>query len=366
LKLIVIGARNLTAKDKSGTSDPYVKVYLDGVKMFKSKPVSKNLNPHWNETKFIDDVTPQSKIEFRVYNHDKMGGHGFLGECTITSSDITEALEKEAVLNKWYTLQKRKKKDVVSGDINISLQMVSKPDPNFNPKTYVAPPPKDVPPPPVTGEGDNLNQPMQNETNIPPKENVPPLPGNYLHNENTSQTEPNPPKGNIPPPQPPPFRNNPPPQPPPFRNNPPPTNDVPPKTNPPPQPKPRETTTRTTHTHTDTPSNPMEELNKRFSKNNEEQQQTNTQTQQQTNTQPQQQTNTQPPKHAPPRQLPPPKPKEQKAVALYDFIPEHDYELGLFPNDEIIILEDQGEWYRGRKTDGTEGFFPSNYVQIIQ
>ena len=48
----VLEARDLPIKDISGSSDPYVKVYLlpDRKKKFQTKVHRKNLNPIFNET----------------------------------------------------------------------------------------------------------------------------------------------------------------------------------------------------------------------------------------------------------------------------------------------------------------------------
>ena len=44
--------QELPAKDFSGTSDPFVKLYLlpDKKHKLETKVKRKNLNPHWNET----------------------------------------------------------------------------------------------------------------------------------------------------------------------------------------------------------------------------------------------------------------------------------------------------------------------------
>jgi hypothetical protein len=45
----VIDGRELLAMDSNGLSDPFVRISLKGKEVFKSKTISKTLNPDWNE-----------------------------------------------------------------------------------------------------------------------------------------------------------------------------------------------------------------------------------------------------------------------------------------------------------------------------
>ena len=70
-------ARNLTAKDSSGTSDPLVVVYLDPSKdeIFESKVVLKTLHPSFDQVftfkKLLPDEVRRQTLIFRIYNHDR-------------------------------------------------------------------------------------------------------------------------------------------------------------------------------------------------------------------------------------------------------------------------------------------------------
>lgn len=52
LTVKILKGQDLPAKDFSGTSDPFVKIYLlpDRKHKLETKIKRKNLNPHWNET----------------------------------------------------------------------------------------------------------------------------------------------------------------------------------------------------------------------------------------------------------------------------------------------------------------------------
>ncbi|NXO43419.1 SYT7 protein, partial [Locustella ochotensis] len=65
LTVKIMKAQELPAKDFSGTSDPFVKIYLlpDKKHKLETKVKRKNLNPHWNET-FLFEGRPKVKVFF--------------------------------------------------------------------------------------------------------------------------------------------------------------------------------------------------------------------------------------------------------------------------------------------------------------
>ena len=87
LKINLISATDLPARDSNGFSDPYVKLHLlPGIAKatkLRSKTIYKNLNPHFNETFHYDGVTvsdiENKTLRLTVLDEDKFG-FDFIGE----------------------------------------------------------------------------------------------------------------------------------------------------------------------------------------------------------------------------------------------------------------------------------------------
>ncbi|TSS72715.1 Multiple C2 and transmembrane domain-containing protein 2 [Bagarius yarrelli] len=90
--------RNLAIKDRSGTSDPYVKFQINGKTVYKSKVVYKNLNPAWNEcfSIFIRDL--EQIVYVKVYDRD-LRSRDFMGSSTITLSNFELDKTSEIILS---------------------------------------------------------------------------------------------------------------------------------------------------------------------------------------------------------------------------------------------------------------------------
>ena len=90
LTVHVVRASSLPAKDFSGTSDPYVKIYLypDRKKKFQTKVHRKNCNPEFDE-KFAFAVPYKELMDktlrFTVYDFDRFSRHDLIGEVNVTN-----------------------------------------------------------------------------------------------------------------------------------------------------------------------------------------------------------------------------------------------------------------------------------------
>ncbi|KAA0714927.1 Multiple C2 and transmembrane domain-containing protein 2 [Triplophysa tibetana] len=70
--------RNLVIRDRSGTSDPFVKFKLDGKNVYKSKVLNKNLNPIWNESFSFPIRDLDQTVHVKVYDRD-LRSNDFMG-----------------------------------------------------------------------------------------------------------------------------------------------------------------------------------------------------------------------------------------------------------------------------------------------
>ncbi|XP_071760883.1 uncharacterized protein syt7a [Centroberyx gerrardi] len=94
LTVKVLKGQDLPAKDFSGTSDPFVKLYLlpDKKHKLETKVKRKNLNPHWNET-FLFEGFPYEKVRERtlylqVLDYDRFSRNDPIGEVSIPLNKV--------------------------------------------------------------------------------------------------------------------------------------------------------------------------------------------------------------------------------------------------------------------------------------
>ncbi|XP_061662195.1 synaptotagmin-10 isoform X2 [Syngnathoides biaculeatus] len=115
---------DLPAKDFTGTSDPYVKIYLlpERKKKFQTRVHRKNLNPMFDETfcfPVLYDELSNRKLHLSVYDFDRFTSHDMIGEVVVDNLFELSDLSREAVV--WKDIHAATTETVDLGEIMYSL-----------------------------------------------------------------------------------------------------------------------------------------------------------------------------------------------------------------------------------------------------
>eukprot|EP00958_Prasinococcus_capsulatus_P024999 scaffold4066_cov417-Prasinococcus_capsulatus_cf.AAC.3 len=118
----VMEARNVLAKDFGGTSDPYAKIYLDGVQKAKTQTVNKSLNPKWNEVfglPYLIGQQPAKNLKIVVYDYDFGQSDDVLGQIEMNVSQLRHLCDEQAPLAAWVPMEAHKNRAKVRGDLKV-------------------------------------------------------------------------------------------------------------------------------------------------------------------------------------------------------------------------------------------------------
>lgn len=89
LRVDILDAQDLPAADSNGKSDPYAKLELNGLEVFKTKVQKKTLNPAWNEVLNVP-IPSRTAAKFRatVWDWDFADKPDFLGGADISLDQL--------------------------------------------------------------------------------------------------------------------------------------------------------------------------------------------------------------------------------------------------------------------------------------
>ncbi|KYK56916.1 Phosphatidylserine decarboxylase [Drechmeria coniospora] len=130
LKVVIIKARNLAAKDRGGTSDPYLMLSL-GDSRVVTHSVPKTLNPEWNVMEELPVHSVQSLVLDAICWDKDRFGKDYMGEFDLALEEIfqNEQAEQEPT---WYPLKSKrpgKKTGVVSGEVQLQFTLLDTSNP---------------------------------------------------------------------------------------------------------------------------------------------------------------------------------------------------------------------------------------------
>ncbi|XP_055017373.1 multiple C2 and transmembrane domain-containing protein 1 isoform X2 [Boleophthalmus pectinirostris] len=95
LDIVLKKGNNLAIRDRTGTSDPYVKFKLGGKEVFRSKTIHKNLNPVWDERVSLLVESLREPLYVKVFDYDFGLQDDFMGSAYLH----LESLEHQRTLD---------------------------------------------------------------------------------------------------------------------------------------------------------------------------------------------------------------------------------------------------------------------------
>ncbi|PHH59007.1 hypothetical protein CDD81_3952 [Ophiocordyceps australis] len=134
LKVVIMRARNLAAKDRGGTSDPYLVLTMGDARVV-THSVPKTLNPEWNAIEELPINSVNSLVlDVICWDKDRFG-KDYMGEFDLALEEIfhNDKTEHEA---RWIPLRSKrrgKKSSIVSGEVLLQFTLLDSANPGASP-----------------------------------------------------------------------------------------------------------------------------------------------------------------------------------------------------------------------------------------
>jgi hypothetical protein len=129
--IVASEAKGLKSKNKilhRNTADCYIQILLDdgetkekNQKVYKSKVIKRELDPNWNESSKIFEVTENHKaVKIYLWNANKVLSDDFMGQVVFDLAYCNDG----APIDKWFELTGRKQKEKVSGKLHVQFMFL--------------------------------------------------------------------------------------------------------------------------------------------------------------------------------------------------------------------------------------------------
>ncbi|XP_061623235.1 multiple C2 and transmembrane domain-containing protein 1 isoform X4 [Phyllopteryx taeniolatus] len=119
LDIVLKKGNNLAIRDRTGTSDPYVKFKIAGKEVFRSKTIHKNLNPMWDERATLLVESLRDPLYVKVFDYDFGLQDDFMGSAYL----FLESLEHQRTLEVTLDLKDPHYPDHNLGSLELSVTL---------------------------------------------------------------------------------------------------------------------------------------------------------------------------------------------------------------------------------------------------
>lgn len=114
----IVKAENIPPKDINGSSDPYIIAKI-GERHYRTKTVSKNLFPTWNEVFHFTGVGPDAHLDLELYDNDCLTSDNKISKYCIPMN----TLKSGEVQDNWYDFESSSHLFTNGGRVNVVFQL---------------------------------------------------------------------------------------------------------------------------------------------------------------------------------------------------------------------------------------------------